>query len=70
MEKQSLENALEYLGFKNVKVYQYIPNDKRKTKAKFYLQVGKHTISPALEYNELNLFILGMSRAKQLIHKQ
>ena len=66
-QKQALENALDYSGFKNVKVYRHIPQDKRRTKSKFFMQVGEHTISPALHYNEMNLFILGMSRAKQLL---
>ncbi len=66
-QKQALENALNYGEFKKVKVYQHISQDKRKTKAKFFLQIGTHTISPALEYKELNFFILGMSRAKQLL---
>lgn len=68
-QMQALQNALSYNEFKTVKVYQHTPQDKRRTRTKFFLQTGKHTISPALEYNELNLFILGMSRAKQLISK-
>jgi predicted site-specific integrase-resolvase len=68
-QKQALQNAVNYNEFKSVKVYEHISQDKRKTKTKFFLQVGKNTISPALYYNEMNLFILGMSRAKQLSTK-
>jgi hypothetical protein len=64
---EALQNGLNYFNIGNLKVYKHIPNDKRKTKSKFFIQKGTHTISPALEYNELTHFILGMSRAKQLI---
>lgn len=68
-QKTALENHLLCIDNKNLKLYQHIPADKRKTTPKFFIQNGKSTISPALKYEELNLFILGMSRAKQLLRK-
>ena len=65
-QKEALENHLRCIDNKNLKLYQYIANDQRKTIPKFYIQNGNHTISPALNYNDMNHFILGMSRSKQL----
>jgi len=66
-QKQALENHLSCVGNKELKLYQYIAYDKRKTTPKFFIQHGKHTISPTLKYSDMNYFILGMSRAKQLL---
>lgn len=66
-QKTALENHLSCIGNNKLKIHQHISTDKRKTTAKFFIQNGSHTLSPALKYEELNLFILGMTRAKQLI---
>lgn len=68
-QKEALQNALLSLNVKGICLFEHISQDKRKQVPKFFLQIGKNTISPALNYNDLNLFILGMSRAKQLISK-
>lgn len=66
----ALENHIKVLDNKKLKVYKKEVYDKRQTIPKFFIQNGNHTISPALTYEELNLFILGMSRAKQIQHKE
>jgi hypothetical protein len=66
-QKEALENHLSCVNNRNLKLYQYIANDKRKTTPKFFIQNGKSTISPALNYNDMNHFILGMSRANQIL---
>ena len=63
---EALNNALQYFGFKNVILHEKQYSDKRKKVSKFFLQQGAETISPALDYNEMNHFILGMSAMQRL----
>jgi hypothetical protein len=62
----ALNNALNYFGFKNINLHEKQYNDKRKRVSKFFLQQGAKTISPVLNYNEMNHFILGMSIMQNL----
>ena len=62
----ALNNALNYFGFKNINLHEKQYNDKRKRVSKFFLQQGAKTISPVLNYNEMNCFILGMSIMQNL----
>lgn len=68
-QKEALENHLRAVNVKSLKIHQKQVCDKRKTVHKFFIQNGKHTISPALNYNDMNHFLLGMTRAKQLLNK-
>ena len=63
---EALNNALQYLGLKNINLHEKQYNDKRKKVSKFFLQQGAKTISPVLDYNEMNCFILGMGVVKEL----
>ena len=63
---EALNNALSYFGFKNVILHEKQYSDKRKKVSKFFLQQGAETISPVLDYNEMNHFILGMSAMQKL----
>lgn len=63
---KALNNALNYFGFKNINLHEKQYNDKRKRVSKFFLQQGAKTISPVLNYNEMNCFILGMSIMQNL----
>ena len=63
---EALNNALNYFGFKNINLHEKQYNDKRKRVSKFFLQQGAKTISPVLNYNEMNCFILGMSTMQNL----
>ena len=65
-QREALENALSYFGFKNVILHEKQYSDKRKKVSKFFLQQGEETISPVLDYNEMNHFILGMSTMQKL----
>jgi hypothetical protein len=68
-EFTALENHLRAVDNNKITLNKYISQDKRK-KQSYFLQLGKATISPALKYNEMNHFILGMSRAKQIIQNK
>ena len=63
---EALNNALNYFGFKNINLHEKQYSDKRKKVSKFFLQQGAKTISPVLNYNEMNNFILGMSTMQNL----
>ena len=62
----ALNNALNYFGFKNINLYEKQYSDKRKKVSKFFLQQGDNRISPVLDYNEMNHFILGMGAMQKL----
>ena len=63
---EALNNALQYFGFKNIILHEKQYSDKRKKVSKFFLQQGEETISPVLDYNEMNHFILGMSTMQKI----
>ena len=63
---EALNNAVSYFGLKNVILHEKQYNDKRKKVSKFFLQDGAKIISPVLDYNEMNCFILGMGAMQKL----
>ena len=65
-QREALNNALNYFGLKNIILHEKQYNDKRKKVSKFFLQQGVKTISPVLNYNEMNCFILGMGAFKEI----
>ena len=65
-ELEALNNSLSYFGFKNIILHEKQYSDKRKKVSKFFLQDGAKTISPVLDYNEMNCFILGMVTMQKL----
>ena len=67
---EALNNALQYFGLQNFILHEKQYSDKRKKVSKFFLQDGAKTISPVLNYNEMNHFILGMSTMQKLTNKK
>ena len=65
-ELEALNNSLSYFGFKNIILHKKQYSDKRKKVSKFFLQQGENRISPVLDYNEMNHFILGMGTMQRL----
>ena len=63
---EALNNSLSHFGLKNIILHEKQYSDKRKKVSKFFLQQGVKTISPVLNYNEMNCFILGMGAVKEL----
>ena len=61
-QTEALQNFATTLG---LTVHIRYFDDKRK-QPKFYLCKGSTSISPVLDYNGLNNFMLGYSRCKQL----
>lgn len=63
MELESLQNFADKLG---LVVHQFNSVDKRKTKKKYFLVLDGVSISPVLDYTNLNHFMLGFHKAKEL----
>lgn len=64
---QALTNAANSTNLPELKVYERYSQDKRKTVTKYFLQLGKTSISPVLNYDNMSHFILGFSKAKTLL---
>ena len=65
-QMEALQNALNSFGLTNINLHEKQYSDKRKKVSKFFLQQGEETISPVLDYNEMNHFILGMGAMQKL----
>ena len=61
-ELQALQNSADDLG---LTVHQKYINDKRKTIGLYYANKGKETVSPVLDYDQLNHFLLGWHECKK-----
>jgi len=61
-EIQALQNAADKIG---LTVHEKWQEDKRKTLKKYFAQKGQVTVSPVLDYENLNHFLLGWIIAKQ-----
>lgn len=66
-EREALNNAINSTGIKNLHLHDYIFKDKRKVN-KYFLSLSGMSISPNLDYDQMNHFILGFSRANQLLN--
>ncbi len=70
---KALQNAVISTDFPGLGVYEKQFEDKRKTAKKYFLQINKSMLSPVLDYENMNHFILGFSKAKKImdsIYKQ
>lgn len=69
-ELQSLQNAADATNLEGIKVHEYLTNDKRKTTKKYFANVPNNgTISPILDYEQMNYFLHGMIKYKHLTNK-
>ena len=65
-QREALENMLNSFGLTNLTIYTKISEDKRLKTPKFFLNNGFQTISPVLDYEKMNCFILGMGASKKI----
>lgn len=61
-ELQALQNAADRIG---LIIHEYFTQDKRKSVKKYFAQRGQETISPVLDYEQLNYFLLGFIKASK-----
>lgn len=62
-ELESLQNAATNVG---LKVHEKLTHDKRRKAKCFYLTLNGSSISPVLDYSNLNHFILGFKKGRNL----
>lgn len=55
-EIESLQNAVDEIG---LTIHEKFQDDKRKSVKKYFAQRGNETVSPVLDYEQLNHFLLG-----------
>jgi len=67
-EIQALQNAVFNTGTAGLEVKQKIIPDKRVKTGAYYLTLNGTCISPVLDYENLNHFILGFSKAKSIFN--
>lgn len=65
-ELNALENAVISAKLEGLKVYARPYEDKRKTIKHYFLNYYGNTISPNLDYENMNHFILGLSQGLKL----
>ena len=53
-QMEALQNALNSFGLTNLTLYHKISEDKRLKTPKFFLNFGFQTISPVLDYENMN----------------
>lgn len=62
-EIQALQNFGDNL---NIKIQEYNDMDKRKTIKKYVALISGTSISPQLDYEQMNYFLLGYSKALKI----
>ena len=67
---EALNNAVVNMNLEGLEVLQYIQHDNRKKIGKFFLRLNGNSISPILNYNEMNHFILGMGTMQNLTNNK
>jgi hypothetical protein len=65
-ELEALQNAANSV---NLQVHQKHEHDKRKTTKLYFVNRGNETVSPNLDYENMNHFILGWSRSIKYLNK-
>ena len=65
-EIQALTNAVNSCKIETMQVKEKYFEDKRKSTKKYYLTINNACISPVLDYDQMNHFILGFSKAREL----
>ena len=63
---EALNNAVVSMNLEGLEVRQYIQHDNRKKIGKFFLRLNGNSISPILNYDNMNHFILGMMKMQKL----
>ena len=67
---EALNNAVVSMNLEGLEVRQYIQHDNRKKIGKFFLRLNGNSISPILNYDNMNHFILGMMKMQKLTNNK
>lgn len=66
----ALNNAVVSMNLEGLEVRQHIQHDNRKKIGKFFLILNGTSISPTLNYDNMNHFILGMIKMQNLTNNK
>ncbi len=70
-ELESLTNAANSNKIVTLTVHEYLTDDKRKKVKHYFLNAfGRGTVSPKLDYENMNHFILGFNNACKILNPQ
>lgn len=64
---EALQNAVNSMKVQGMELYIKQTQDKRKKINRYFLTLNKTTISPVLDYTQMNHFIMGLSRGLKLV---
>ena len=62
-ELQSLQNHVKSINLEGLEIREWNQQDKRKSIKKYFAIMSGITISPTLDYEQMNHFLLGFGRA-------
>jgi len=66
-ELQALQNVANATNIIGLTIYERLTNDKRRTTKKYFAHISEYgTISPNLDYEQLNHFLHGMNKGIKL----
>lgn len=65
-EIQYLQNFADECG---LQIHEKYPDDRRKTIKKYFAQLGAETVSPVLDYEQMNCFLNGWFKCQKKIRK-
>lgn len=64
-ELEALQNHVNNIRFEGLTINEKVRQDKRVGR-KYYLTIGQYSISPCLDYDQMNHFLLGFNKALKL----
>ena len=67
---QALQNAANSTKLEGLNLHEQPFNDKRRTTPMFFLSLNGTSISPVLNYDNMNHFILGFARSNEILRKE
>jgi hypothetical protein len=68
-EIQALQNAANATNLEGIKISEFEPLDKRKSVKRYIANLPKGgAISPILDYEQMNYYLLGMIKHSQILN--
>jgi len=65
-ELQALQNHVNSLSVEGLTVKEWQEQDKRKTNKKYIVSIDSQSISPILDYENMNVFLLGLGKSEKI----
>ena len=68
-ELEALQNHVESLKIEGLSIKERQEQDKRKTLKKYIVSINSQSVSPILDYENMNVFLLGLGKAEKIKSK-